>query len=242
MQCHAIPCRGVHEISPMKAANGGVLHHLFDFSHPQVLGGKPQRPRRNDYLSCSWPTAPLPSRLPSRPPPTNQDGPSAPSKRDSERDVDVQARARAGGDRASPSSYLSFSWPTAPLPSPLPSSRPRPINQDAPSASSKRDVGPQAGARARARGDRESHSSSSSSELDGDGGAYRRGLAFGRRLPRTLVMHGTADATVPFSQTSALADTLRKLGVPTVLRFDQGGEVMDEGFGSRASGSAVLYF
>ncbi len=144
----------------MKVANGGVLHDLFDFSHPQVLGGKPQRPRRNDYLSFSWPTAPLPSR----PRPTNQDGPPAASKRD----VGTQARAKGGGDRASPTS---------------------------------------------------------NSGLVGDGRAHRRGLAVGRRLPRTLVMHGTADATVPFSQTSAVAHTLRNLGVPTVLRFDHGGEV-----------------
>lgn len=48
--------------------------------------------------------------------------------------------------------------------------------------------------------------------------------ALGRRLPRCLVVHGTADATVPFSQTAAVGAALKTLGVPTVVRYDQGGE------------------
>ncbi|CAN0456112.1 unnamed protein product, partial [Hapterophycus canaliculatus] len=51
----------------------------------------------------------------------------------------------------------------------------------------------------------------------------RERRALGRRLPRTLLVHGTADATVPFSQTAAAAAALRTLGVPTVVRFVPGG-------------------
>lgn len=40
-----------------------------------------------------------------------------------------------------------------------------------------------------------------------------------RRLPRTFLWHGTADATVPFSQSTKLAATLRAIGVPTTTYF-----------------------
>lgn len=52
-------------------------------------------------------------------------------------------------------------------------------------------------------------------------GADRR---LARRLPRSLVVHGMADATVPFSQTAAVAAALKALGVPTTVRFEPGGE------------------
>lgn len=61
-------------------------------------------------------------------------------------------------------------------------------------------------------------------EGHGPGRASGRVRALGRRLPRSLVVHGTADATVPFSQTAAVAAALKTLGVPTVVRYDPGGE------------------
>ncbi|CAM9434541.1 unnamed protein product [Sphacelaria rigidula] len=49
----------------------------------------------------------------------------------------------------------------------------------------------------------------------------------GRRLPRTFLWHGTADATVPFSQTSEFAAALRAIGVPTTTHFAPGGDHVD---------------
>lgn len=143
----------------MKAANGGMLHTLCDYSHPHLLGGLPHR------RYGSWPRTRL-----TRPPtlrqpqtqPTRRDEPHAPSAL---RNHELQGAA-------------SFAV------------------------------------------------SSSSHHNSGSLGRDRRTLrrALGRRLPRCLVVHGTADATVPFSQTAAVASALRVLGVPTTVRFDPGGE------------------
>lgn len=158
------PSRGVHEISPMKAANGGMLHTLFDYSHPHLLGGLPNR-RKHRFKPRS-PLAPPPPAL-RQPHAQRRDEPHAPSAL---RDPGVEGAA----DLAVSGS---------------------------------------------------SHHDGGSSREDEDmrrRGSLRRTL--GRRLPRCLVMHGTADATVPFSQTAAVASALRVLGVPTTVRFDPGGE------------------
>lgn len=52
-----------------------------------------------------------------------------------------------------------------------------------------------------------------------------RGL--GWRLPRSLLMHGTADTTVPFFQTTTMAAALRALSVPTTVHLKPGGEDTD---------------
>lgn len=126
----------------MKASNGGMLHTLFDYSHPHLLGGKP-------------PGTPANSR----------------------------SRTRLG-------------------------------------ASSKQGTSLQSSASAGGEGDNGDAASMSGVSIGGQG--CRRAL--GSRLPRTLVMHGTADATVPFSQTAAVGAALRTLGVPTIVRYDPGGE------------------
>lgn len=70
----------------------------------------------------------------------------------------------------------------------------------------------------RADGSSSGNSGCEPAELVG-GGKVR----LGRRLPRTFLWHGTADATVPFSQSTELAATLRRIGVPTTTYFAPGG-------------------
>lgn len=164
--------RGVHEISPMKAANGGMLHTLFGYSHPHLLGGVPQRRQER---SVSWPRPPRP-RAP--PHPTLRHPEARPTGREEEGLHTLSA----------------------------------PRNNDTEGA---------AGLGA-------SSPSSSGHHNGGSLGRDKRALiriALGRRLPRNLLVHGTADATVPFSQTAAVASALRVLGVPTIVRFDPGGEI-----------------
>lgn len=45
----------------------------------------------------------------------------------------------------------------------------------------------------------------------------------GRHLPRTLLVHGTADTTVPFSQSTDVAAALKAAGVPTTTYFEPEG-------------------
>lgn len=60
--------------------------------------------------------------------------------------------------------------------------------------------------------------------LGGDGSVQAEGgRHLGKWLPRSLVIHGMADATVPFTQTAAIAAALKALGVPTTIRFEPGG-------------------
>ncbi|CAM9496361.1 unnamed protein product [Ectocarpus fasciculatus] len=169
--------RGVHEISPMKAANGGRLHTLFDYSHQRFLGTGPRGTKR------TWSRPPLaPSSGPSQhqqprtqPPAKGQDTSTfSPQDTQARGDVTMSGRDHRNGGIALAS----------------------------------KGTGPVA--------------------LGAGGGGVpeaedrRRGL--GRRMPRVLVMHGTSDATVPFSQTASVATALRALGVPTVVRFEQGGD------------------
>lgn len=149
----------------MKASHGGMLHTLFDYSHPVLLGGK---------------THPHRSRSPGGTSSISTNSTAASSSRgdggDGDGDVD--------GDSATAVSTCS----------------------------SLRGEGRQGG---------QGHGRHSSRGM-----ATRRAL--GRRLPRCLVVHGTADATVPFSQTAAVAAALKTLGVPTVVRYDPGGETHKE--------------
>lgn len=140
-----VPVRGVHEISPMKAANGGLLHELFDYSHPFLLGGKSRQPAKASSLA--------PSSLPPRSP-----------------DSEPPATGSTVGGIA----------PDARVPQTIDRGR--------------------------------------SAEVHGEGGRW-----LGRLLPRCLLMHGMADATVPFAQTAAVAAALKALGVPTIVRFIPGG-------------------
>lgn len=142
----------------MKASHGGMLHTLFDYSHPVLLGGK---------------THPHRSRSPGGTSSISTNSTAASSSRgdggDGDGDGDVD------GDSATTAVSCTIS----------------------------------------------------SSRGDGRQGMATRG-ALGRRLPRCLVVHGTADATVPFSQTAAVAAALKTLGVPTVVRYDPGGEMHKE--------------
>lgn len=54
-----------------------------------------------------------------------------------------------------------------------------------------------------------------------EGCRLRRDL--GRFLPRTLLLHGTGDGTVPFVQSSEVAAALEAIGVPTSTFFPDGG-------------------
>ncbi|CAM9204143.1 unnamed protein product [Ectocarpus sp. 12 AP-2014] len=171
--------RGVHEVSPMKAANGGRLHTLFDYSHQCFLGTGSHRATR------TW----------SRPPLATSSGPS-------------QHQQQHQHPRAQP-----------------------PAKGEEPSTCSPRDTQPRGDILMSGGGHRDGGSSSAGNGPvalgTGGGGvpeAGDRGRGLGRRLPRVLVMHGTSDATVPFSQTAAVAAALRALGVPTVVRFEQGGD------------------
>eukprot|EP00752_Nemacystus_decipiens_P010065 g8969.t1 len=138
--------RGVHEISPMKASHGGMLHTLFDYSHPHLLSGKAHRAHGlSRGISLQQGTFTSSAR-------TGDEG---------------------DGDVSSAVSGNSYSGEGG---------------------------------------------------LRGHGSAFSRGRALGRRLPRCLVVHGTADATVPFSQTAAVGAALITLGVPTLVRYDLGGD------------------
>lgn len=168
--------RGVHEISPMKAANGGRLHTLFDYSHQCFLGTRSRRAER------TWSRPPL---APSSGPPQYQQARTEPPSKGEEPSMFSPRDTQTGGDVVMSN-----------------------------------------------RGHRDGGSSLEGQApialgAGGEGvpgaGDSRRGL--GRRLPRVLVMHGTSDATVPFSQTAAVATALRALGVPTVVRFELGGEM-----------------
>lgn len=159
----------------MKAANGGRLHTLFDYSHQCFLGTGSRRAKQ------TW----------SRPPLAPSSGPSQ----------HQQPRAQAPAKGEEPLTY------------------------------SPRDTQPRGDVVMSGGGHRDGGSSLAGKgpvALGAGGGgvpeAGDRGRGLGRRLPRVLVMHGTSDATVPFSQTAAVAAALRALGVPTVVRFEQGGE------------------
>lgn len=153
----------------MKAANGGMLHSLFDYSHPHLLGGNPHRPTRS---SPRMPTTTSPHRQP-QPQPSGED---APQPRGTHGSFSNQGNSRRGDTGHG-------------------------VNATDVSGSS---LGGQGGR--------------------GHGRASSRKKALGRRFPRSLVVHGTADATVPFSQTAAVGAALKTLGVPTVVRYDPGGE------------------
>lgn len=136
----------------MKAANGGLLHTLFDYSHPFLLGGKSRRP----VVSSSRP--------PSRPSTSHAICHS----------LEVEETTMLSSPGVSPNSALG-------------------------------------------------------SSPDGGGGAAvegGHGRRLGRWLPRTLLVHGMADATVPFAQTAAIAAALKVLGVPTTVRFEPGGAMV----------------
>ena len=130
----------------MKPANGGVLHALFDYSHPRLLGGKPS----HKYIPSSRPAA---KHTPPDPP----------------RPVSVAK----GAEKCPPQSFVGEAGG--------------------------------AGSASLGLGDR------------------RLGL----RLPRSLVVHGMADATVPFVQTATVGAALKALGVPTLVRFEPGGRKID---------------
>lgn len=54
-------------------------------------------------------------------------------------------------------------------------------------------------------------------------GIPTRNQWIGQCLPRTLLVHGTADTTVPFSQSVEAAASLRVSGVQIITRFEVGG-------------------
>lgn len=160
----------------MKASNGGVLHTLFDYSHPHLLGCSPRRPTSSRSRTPLAPTTPRHPQPQEEPQPNGYYSPVGHSRKPSDTFSKQGTSPRGdGGDSSDTASGVSGS-----------------------------SLGGQGG--------------------HGHGRDSRRARALGRRLPRTLVVHGTADATVPFSQTAAVGAALRTLGVPTVVRYDQGGE------------------
>ncbi|CAM9169542.1 unnamed protein product [Ectocarpus sp. 4 AP-2014] len=167
--------RGVHEVSPMKAANGGRLHTLFDYSHQCFLGtGSHQATRTWSRPPLAPSSGPSQHQQPRAQPPAKGEEPSTYSRRDTRPRGDV---VMSDGGHRDGGSLSAGEGPVA--------------------------LGTGGG---------------------GVPGAGDRGRGLGRRLPRVLVMHGTSDATVPFSQTAAVAAALRALGVPTVVRFEQRGD------------------
>lgn len=143
----------------MKPANGGVLHALFDHSHPRLLGGKPS----HKSIPSSRPAA--------------KNAPPDPRRTVSVAESAENYPAESGG---------------------VPSTNKPP------------------------GGGADGGTSGDGSALLGLGG--RR---LGLRLPRSLVVHGTADATVPFVQTATVGAALKALGVPTIVRFEPGGKEID---------------
>lgn len=172
----------------MKASHGGLLHTLFDFSHPHLLGRKPHR-------SKHWPGTPL---TPSHPPLNQQH--------------QHQHRKSSSGDEPSPTLSLKHG---APATVSISNSTKGTVDNESLPPGSDRDHYGAAPAAAAAEG-------------------VCRARALGKRLPRSLLVHGMADATVPFSQTAAAAAALRALGVPTVVRFVPGGACDALRAGSRA--------
>eukprot|EP00903_Cladosiphon_okamuranus_P014866 g13765.t1 len=81
--------RGVHEISPMKASHGGMLHTLFDYSHPQLLGRQPK------LTTSSW----APPHTPRQPQPSDHEDPSS---------INADGAEEGGGDAAPAVSSNSF--------------------------------------------------------------------------------------------------------------------------------------
>ena len=166
--CFSHPRRGVHEISPLKPANGGSLHMLFQHSYPR--------------LHQPW---------------------------------SVQGVKRAGSLGDAPQPARGHSAPSVASANPSPTT--------APAAGGGAEASSRPGSRTSPWG------------LDGrDGGVDRqRGRLYweesrarlGRWLPRALLVHGTSDTTVPFSQTTAFAAALKALGVPTTVRLEAGGKV-----------------
>ncbi|CAM9266415.1 unnamed protein product [Scytosiphon promiscuus] len=179
--------RGVHEISPMKPSNGGVLHTLFDYSHTHLLGRHPHRSR---HSRPHMPLTPSPQLF-------NQ-------QQQQHHEPDRNAIEEEG------TSSTTYSERGA---------SPGSIHKNDGSSN-----------RACLAGGAGSFSGRSSRGGRGEAPAaaategYRSRRAVGQRLPRTLLVHGTADATVPFSQTAAAATALRSLGVPTAVRFVRGGD------------------
>lgn len=139
----------------MKPANGGVLHTLFDYSHPRLLGGKPS----HKSIPSSRPAAKHTPPDPLRPVSVAEGAKNCPRQSDSVPNTNKSLGGGAGG---------------------------------------------------------------AGSTLLGLGG--RR---LGLRLPRSLVVHGMADATVPFVQTAKVGAALKALGVPTLVRFEPGGMKTD---------------
>lgn len=158
--------RGVHEISPMKAANGGVLYTLFNYSHPHLLGGRTSKRKAPIAAGTLEPSVP-----PSRTQETSQ-------------------RHCATAEEKDGVVNATETPPTA--------------------------------------------------ETAADGDGVRGSATKPLSLPRTLVVHGTADATVPFAQSAELAAVLKAHGVPTVSLFEHGGKLA--ALRRTASIAAMAYF
>lgn len=205
----------------MKAANGGVLHALFDHSHPRLLGGKPSQ----KFVPSSRPAAkhfPPDARW-SLSVAKKSTG-NFPVESDSAPYVTAHARrpfsVTKGADTSPPElggatreiSGRAESYPAESGSTPNNSIRNKSLG------------GGDGGSFAGPRGGKAGEGLVGS--LAGENGGPLPGVGgrrLGRRLPRSLVVHGMADATVPFVQTATVGAALRALGVPTIVRFEPGG-------------------
>lgn len=148
----------------MKASHGGLVHTLFEYSLPCILGGKPRRP-------------PVPSMSP-------HDNVPLGSAEDTPPGSDV-SRSDALEKELEESTTAAVKALQG-------------ISDDGQNGADAAD--------------------------DGKGNLARDDrLRLRLKLPRMLLWHGTADATVPFSQTTEAAAVLRAIGVDITTCFAYGG-------------------
>ena len=217
----AYVCRGVHEISPMKAANGGVLHVLLDHSHPRLLGGKPSQKSIPSSRPAAKQSPPDLRRRLSVPKQSSENGPA---ESDGAPHVTTGVRRPLSVTTSAGTNPPELGVAPREFPGSAESYQVESGNTPNNSLGNNSLGGEDGVGLVGSRGSRPGEGLVGS--LGGGNGGPLPGVGgrrLGRRLPRCLVVHGMADATVPFVQTATVGAALKALGVPTIVRFEPGG-------------------
>eukprot|EP00904_Undaria_pinnatifida_P006577 jgi/Undpi1/3049/HiC_scaffold_15.g06425.m1 len=214
--------RGVHEISPMKAANGGVLHVLLDHSHPRLLGGKPSQKSIPSSRPAAKQSPPDLRRRLSVPKQSSENGPA---ESDGAPHVTTGVRRPLSVTTSAGTNPPELGVAPREFPGSAESYQVESGNTPNNSLGNNSLGGGDGVGLVGSRGSRAGEGLVGS--LGGGNGGPLPGVGgrrLGRRLPRCLVVHGMADATVPFVQTATVGAALKALGVPTIVRFEPGGD------------------